>query len=83
VSTQLALDLERERCRLSHQCEMILGRLQQGRVSNKELSGLSLKYTGRISDLRARRHVVKVVERDFASGLTWYALFVDGQEVGR
>lgn len=39
--------------RLSGQCSRILERLRAGTVSNKELSAIALKYTSRISDLRA------------------------------
>lgn len=80
MATQLALELRAERQRLSDQCALILGRLQQGRVSNRELSGIALKYTGRISELRKFGHDVRPVFRDRASGLTQYALFVNGRE---
>ena len=80
MATQMALDLRAERRRLSDQCSLILGRLQHGRASNKELSGIALKYTSRCSDLRKAGHDVRVVERNRATGLTWYALFVDGYE---
>lgn len=80
MATQLGLELRAERRRLSDQCSLILGRLQHGRASNKELSGISLKYTSRISDLRKAMHDVRVVFRDRATGLTQYALFVDGRE---
>ena len=81
MTTQMALDLRAERARLSNQCEVILGRLQSGRVSNGQLSLIALKYTNRISELRKQGHVIKVVARDYASGIVWYALFVDGLEV--
>lgn len=42
-----------EKPRLSRQCRMILERLQLGPATNRELAELALKYTGRISDLRA------------------------------
>lgn len=60
--------------RLSKQCAAILARLERGRVSNRELASVALKYTSRVSDLRARGHNVQVVARDHESGLTWYAL---------
>lgn len=60
--------------RLNGHCLKILERLRQGRTSNKELSGISLKYTGRISDLRKAGHVVKLVSRDRETGLTFYEL---------
>lgn len=41
-----------DKARLSHQCALILARLEQGTASNVELAHLSLKYTSRISDLR-------------------------------
>lgn len=65
-----------ERRRLSGQNAAILARLQRGSASNHELSALSLKYTSRISDLRAAGYDVRVIERDRATGKTWYALSV-------
>ena len=63
-----------ELARLSRQCQAIATRLQAGPATNRELSGISLKYTSRISDLRDRGWDVQVMEQDRASGLTWYAL---------
>jgi hypothetical protein len=60
--------------RLSGQNAAILNRLQAGPASNHELAALSLKYTSRVSDLRAAGYDVRVVERDYASGLTMYRL---------
>jgi hypothetical protein len=60
--------------RLSRQCKLILERLQEGRASNSELAQRALKYTGRISDLRAAGYVIEVVERNRDTGLTWYEL---------
>lgn len=64
--------------RLNGQNRRILERLQQGPATNKELSEISLKYTSRISDVRAYLKPlgqdVKVIERDRASGRTVYAL---------
>jgi hypothetical protein len=60
--------------RLSGQCAAILARLHQGPATNRELAGLSLKYTSRLSDLRAAGYDVRVVERDYASGRTVYRL---------
>ena len=79
---QLGLDIRQEKTRLSKQCEAILGRLQQGPVSNHLLAGTyALKYTSRISDLRRRDHDVRVIERDHRTGRTLYALFVDGKQM--
>ncbi len=62
-----------EKGRLSRQCAEILALLfQNRRVSNKTLAGISLKYTGRISDLRKAGYDVQCVERDRTSGLSWY-----------
>ena len=60
--------------RLSRQCQAILERLRAGRASNDELSRIARKYTGRISDLRAAGHKVKLVERNHETGLTFYEL---------
>jgi|GEM_PF-6891011 hypothetical protein len=64
-----------ERRRLSGQCLAMLSRLRQGRATNTELATMSLKYTGRISDLRKAGHDIRCVDRDRASGVTWYALY--------
>ena len=63
-----------ERRRLSRQCTDMLSRLRQGRVTNAELATISLKYTGRISDLRKAGYDIRCVERDRASGVSWYEL---------
>jgi hypothetical protein len=81
MATQMALDLRAERRRLSDQCSLILGRLMRGRVTNKELSGIALKYTSRTSELKKRGHDIRIVHRNRATGLVVYALFVDGREV--
>jgi hypothetical protein len=63
-----------ERARLSRQCGAILMRLKQSNATNQELSAISLKYTGRISDLRAAGYDVRVVSRDHKTGITVYGL---------
>ena len=63
-----------EKPRLSAQCQKILDRLRQGSATNKELAFISLKYTGRISDLRAAGYVIEVIHRDHKTGLTFYQL---------
>lgn len=60
--------------RLSKQCGLILERLRAGNATNRELAEISLKYTGRISDLRAAGYEIKVVERNYETGLNVYAL---------
>lgn len=63
-----------ERPRLSKQNEAILKRLQQGPATNFELNEIAMKYTSRISDLRAAGYNVVVVDRDRATGRTMYQL---------
>ena len=63
-----------ERVRLSAQCRAILARLQRGPATNHELAGLALKYTGRLSDLRAAGYTVTVQSRDYATGRVVYQL---------
>lgn len=60
--------------RLSRQCRLILERLRVGAATNRELSELSLKYTGRISELRQAGYDVRVIQRDHESGLNTYRL---------
>jgi hypothetical protein len=66
--------MEVEAPRLNRQCLEILARLKQGRASNRELSQIACKYTGRVSELRQAGHKVKVVSRDRENGLTFYEL---------
>jgi hypothetical protein len=48
-----------DRARFARQCDAILDRLQSGPASNIELAKLSLKYTGRVSDLRKQGYEIK------------------------
>jgi hypothetical protein len=79
ATQQLQLELRAERARLSDQCSLILGRLMQGPATNRELSGIALKYTSRTSELRKRGHDVRCTAKNRVTGLSWYALYVDGQ----
>lgn len=63
-----------EQPRLRGQNARILARLQAGPASNRELAALSLKYTARLSDLRAAGYDVRVVTRDHHTGHVVYAL---------
>lgn len=61
-----------DRQRLSSQCAMILARLERGHASNAELASISLKYTGRISELRAAGYCIECQRAE--NGLRMYAL---------
>jgi hypothetical protein len=61
--------------RLSGQCAAILARLHQGPATNRELAGLSLKYTSRLSEVKAAGWDIRVVERDYETGRVVYQLF--------
>jgi hypothetical protein len=63
-----------DRVRLSRQNQLILQRLQQGPATNDELSRISRKYTGRLSELRQAGYGVRCYAQDRASGLSWYRL---------
>ncbi len=63
-----------ERKRLGKQCDRILVRLRQGPATNRELSGIALKYTGRLSELKQKGHSISVIKRDYKTGLTLYEL---------
>lgn len=77
-SHEAALRLERSGRRGS-QKYAVLERLTQGPASNVELAGLCLKYTGRISDLRAEGYPIRCVrQRD--TGATLYVLDEAGRE---
>jgi hypothetical protein len=58
--------------RLRGQNAAILQRLQQGPATNAELARISLKYTSRISDIRAAGY--KIVCRFGDGGLNSYSL---------
>lgn len=83
MATQTAItfeDVRAEKKRTANQRHLILGRLLKGRATNAELYGYALNLTARISELRKAGHVIKVVGRDYATGIVWYALFVNGEE---
>jgi hypothetical protein len=67
-----------EKKRTGNQCETILARLREGAVTNHELAEISLKYTGRLSDLRKQGHVIECVTINRATGLSVYRLKEDG-----
>jgi hypothetical protein len=58
--------------RLTGQCAAILARLECGSATNVELASMSLKYTSRLSDLRAAGHVIECERK--AGGLSVYRL---------
>lgn len=60
--------------RLAGQSLAILQRLQRGPATNVELARISLKYTSRVSDLRAAGYVVECERRE--KGLTVYRLLI-------
>lgn len=61
--------------RLSKQCREILQMLRDREtVTNTELATISLKYTSRISGLRAAGFTIEVVKEDCRSGVRWYRL---------
>lgn len=60
--------------RLSRQAVAIRDRLLQGPATNTELAKIALKYTGRISDLRANGYEIFVMSADHSTGVFTYAL---------
>jgi hypothetical protein len=70
------------RTKAGSQNNRILDRLRLGRMTSREMSRISLKYTSRISELRSGNYDIRVVSIDRRSGLSIYALFVDGLEAG-
>jgi hypothetical protein len=60
--------------RLSKQCQAILDRLKQGAATNVGLAEIALKYTSRISDLRAAGYDIQVIDRCHETGSVLYAL---------
>jgi hypothetical protein len=69
-----------EGTRLSRQCRDILTLLQRGEQTNRDLAAVSLKYTSRISDLRASGFDIRVSARNHATGEVIYRLIPPGQQ---
>jgi len=63
---------EADRPRLSGQCQRILELLRRGPCTNVELAEVSLKYSGRISDLRKRGY--RIEPTNLGGGLWRYEL---------
>lgn len=63
-----------ERRRLAGQNAAILERLERGPATRRELTEIALNVTARVSELRAAGYDVRVVERDYATGRTVYAI---------
>ena len=61
--------------RLTGQNLAILERLRRGPCDNVELSRMALKYTSRISDLRAAGYKVEIIQSNSANGVNVYKLF--------
>lgn len=70
---------DEEKPRLRGQCLAILERLRQGPATNRELAAISLKYTGRISDLRRAGYAIPAPEEDRVSGHAVYRLLDRGE----
>ena len=66
-----------DRPRLRGQNATILARLKRGPATNAELAGISLKYTSRISDIRAAGYCVTCERGE--NGLNVYRLEVRGE----
>jgi hypothetical protein len=60
--------------RLDSQCARILARLQQGPATNAELAAISLKYTGRLHEVRLAGHRIECERR--SGGVHVYTLIV-------
>lgn len=66
--------------RLSKQCAAILQRLEQGPATNVQLAAIALKYTSRLSDIRAwltasgDSRQVECYHQNKKTGESWYQL---------
>lgn len=60
--------------RISRQAKAILERLENGMVSNVELSQIAIRYSARIHELRKAGHPIEIVSHDRDSGVVIYAL---------
>lgn len=65
---------EVSKVRLSRQAVAIRDRLLEGPATNIELAAMALKYTSRISDLRACGYEVFVAAHDHETGRVTYAM---------
>ena len=63
--------------RLSAQSAAILSLLRERPRSNAELSRVALKYTSRISDIRAAGYRVEAFNQNHVTGEAWYRLVED------
>lgn len=79
--TSKAAERTMNRMRRRHsQIGLILERLRQSPATNAQLARISLKYTGRISDLRSLGFQI-ACERQAADGTTLYRLTHDAGDV--
>lgn len=58
--------------RRGSQCDAILAALRAGPKTNAELAAISLKYSGRVSDLRAQGHHIRA--HSMGAGVWLYRL---------
>jgi hypothetical protein len=73
-------DASAEQRRLSRQCLAILQLLEtagDAGVSNIELADISIKYTARISDLRAAGHTIECFDQNRQTGQARYRLVTE------
>lgn len=63
-----------EQSRLQTQSARILQRLREGPVTGSELLKLAPRFGARIKDLRKAGYRITLVERDYKTGRTVYAL---------
>lgn len=68
-----------EQPRLSAQCQQMLDRLRYGPATNRDLAEIGLKYTGRISDLRAAGYRIVVTSKCVETGRCIYELKEGGE----
>jgi hypothetical protein len=71
IPTNVSVD-KRDRSRLVGQNLAVYERLLRGPATNVDLAGISLKYTSRISDVRAAGHRIDCERR--ADGVSVYTL---------
>ena len=63
-----------ERPRLSRQCQQILDRLRRGPAEGCELAAITHRFGGRVLELRRAGYDVRLVSRDYKTGVTLYEL---------
>lgn len=73
-ATVVAGTVAAEKARFKGHCGKILQLLKKGKATNRDLAGISLRYSARIHELRQAGHNIALVSKDNKTGLSTYEL---------